>query len=55
MSTIDHFKYMALLSELETKRDLKNPVTGLFQKYILYLINLVVVGIFEKRPDMLSC
>ena len=32
MSTIDHFKYMALLSELETKRDLKNPVTGFISK-----------------------
>ncbi len=32
MSTIDHFKYMALLSELETKRDSKNPVTGFISK-----------------------
>ena len=32
MSTIDHFKYMALLSELETKRDLKNPVTSFISK-----------------------
>ena len=32
MSTIDHFKYMALLSELETKRGLKNPVTRFISK-----------------------
>ena len=32
MSTIDHFKYMALLSELETKRGSKKPVTGFISK-----------------------
>ena len=32
MSTIDHFKYRALLSELEAKRVSKKPVTGFISK-----------------------